>query len=241
MNGNQARYIDIAEHLRKLVADSSPGDLLPSDSDLCEQFDVSRMTARQAVQLLVNEHLVDRRRGKGTFVAPRRVSRALGSPLSFSEDMRRRGRIATSSVIDSWLAMATEEDAEALGLEVGDAVRVIERVRLADDVPMAMERAVVVEEVAAELEEDLEAGSLHAAFEASGRIPSRALATVGARLSTTGEQEYLELEESGVVMIEERTIYDQEGEPLERTTTVYAADRYTFSTMLYPYTEDSDE
>lgn len=240
MNGNQARYIDIAEHVRKLIAESSPGDLLPSDAELCERFDVSRMTARQAVQLLVNEHLVDRRRGKGTFVAPRRVSRALGSPLSFSEDMRRRGRVATSSIIDSQLATATEEDARALGLEVGEAVRVIERVRLADEVPMAVERAVVAEVVAAELEEDLETGSLHAAFEASGRIPSRALATVGARLSTNREQELLELEDSGVVMIEERTIFDQSGDPLEHTTTVYAADRYSFSAMLYPHDEGSE-
>ena len=51
MDTNQARYLDIASHLRELVAASEPGDLLPSDADLCQEFDVSRMTARHAVQL----------------------------------------------------------------------------------------------------------------------------------------------------------------------------------------------
>ena len=82
------RYVEIAEYLRGLIADAAPGDRLPSDADLCERFDVSRMTARQAVTLLANEHLLERKRGSGTFVSARRVPRALGSPLSFSESMR---------------------------------------------------------------------------------------------------------------------------------------------------------
>jgi DNA-binding GntR family transcriptional regulator len=68
MDSTQARYLDIASHVRSLVAAADPGDLLPSDAELCREFNVSRMTARQAVQLLVNEQLVERRRGRGTFV-----------------------------------------------------------------------------------------------------------------------------------------------------------------------------
>jgi GntR family transcriptional regulator len=86
------RYRQIAEHLRTLVDDGDPGDRLPSDADLCAQFGVSRMTARQAVDLLLAEHLVVRHRGQGTFVADRPVPRLLGSPLSFTASMRRRGR-----------------------------------------------------------------------------------------------------------------------------------------------------
>src|SRR3954466_1880961 len=85
------RYLEIADALRRQVAAGRPGDRLPSDAELCLRFSVSRMTARQAVQLLANEGLLVRRRGEGTFIAARTVPRILGSPLSFTENMRRRG------------------------------------------------------------------------------------------------------------------------------------------------------
>src|SRR4051794_41971843 len=89
------RYQQIADHLRALVDNGRPGDRLPSDAELCATFGVSRMTARQAVDQLLAEHLVVRHRGQGTFVAERPVPRLLGSPLSFTASMRRRGHPAS--------------------------------------------------------------------------------------------------------------------------------------------------
>lgn len=235
VHSNQARYLDIAASLRETVASSQPGDLLPSDAELCERFDVSRMTARQAVQLLVNEHLVERRRGRGTFVAPRRVPRALGSPLSFTESMRQRGLKASSESIESRVATANDTEARALGIGLGDPIYVIERVRLADGVPMAIERVALPTSVAALIDTTLESGSLHRAFEASDMVPSKAHADVGARLSTEWEQELLEIDPSSVVLTEERTIFDQTDRVLEHTVTLYAADRYRFSAVLLPH------
>lgn len=234
MESHQARYLEIADHVRGLVARSQPGDLLPSDADLCERFGVSRMTARQAVQLLVNEQLVERRRGKGTFVAPLRVPRALGSPLSFTESMRQRGRTASSRRIESQPAAATATEARSLGIAAGEIVHVIERVRLADETPMAIERVALPMSVAATIDLELVEGSLHNAFETAGYVPSKANSDVSARLSTESEQVHLEIDPAAVVLVEERTIFDQENRPLEHTVTVYAADRYTFSAVLFP-------
>jgi GntR family transcriptional regulator len=241
MDSNRAKYLDIAAHLRELVAASEPGDLLPSDADLCQEFDVSRMTARQAVQLLVNEHLVERRRGRGTFVAPRRVPRALGSPLSFTESMRQRGLTASSRPIESRVATANDTEAQALGLDQGDPIFVIERVRLANGMPMAIERVALPTSVAAAIDTSLESGSLHRAFEASDMVPSKAHADVSARLSTDWEQEQLEIGPNTVVLTEERTIFDQENRVLEHTVTLYAADRYSFSAVLLPHLSDEAE
>lgn len=241
MDSNQARYLDIASHLRELVAGADPGDLLPSDAKLCQEFNVSRMTARQAVQLLVNEHLVERRRGKGTFVAPRKVPRALGSPLSFTESMRQRGLKASSRPIESQVTAANEAEAKALGIDVGEAVYVIERVRLADDVPMAVERVALPTPIAASIDTNLGAGSLHRAFEAAGMVPSKAHADVSARLSTEWEQEQLDIGPVTVILTEERTIFDQDDRPLEHTVTLYAADRYSFSAVLVPHLRDAQE
>lgn len=238
MDSNQARYIEIAAHLRELVADTEPGGLLPSDAELCQEFSVSRMTARQAVQLLVNEGLVERRRGKGTFVAPRKVPRSLGSPLSFTESMRQRGLSTSSRPIDSRVVPASESEAAALGIKAGEPVYVIERVRLADDVPMAIERAALPTSIAASIDTNLETGSLHRAFEEAGMIPSKAHANVSARLSTEWEQEQLEIGPVTVVLVEERTILDQDDRPLEHTVTLYVADRYSFSAVLIPHQAD---
>jgi len=220
------------------VAEGGPGDRLPSDAELCERFAVSRMTARQAVQVLVSEGLVFRRRGRGTFLAATRVGRLLGSPLSFSESMRRRGLRASSTVLRAEVRAPAQEDVETLGLGVGDRVVVLERLRLADDVPMAIERAVLVPALITVLQEDLEGGSLHAAMERLGRIPTHAHATVTARPAIASERRLLELSPREVLVSERRVISDQDGEPLEHTETRYASQRYLFEAVLHRDDQD---
>ena len=202
------------------------------ETELSEQFGVSRMTARQAVQILEREHLLHRRRGRGTFVSPKPVPRLLGSPLSFTESMRRRGMVATSRILDSRMSEPSDADTAALELRENAPVAVLERLRLADGVPMALERAVLAPHCADAVDRIGE-GSLHYAFEAVGLIPSRATAQVQARIATARERRLLEMDETGVVLCERRVIYDQHGVPLEHTETRYAADRYVFDVMMY--------
>ena len=229
----QPRYAEIAEYVRGLIVAAEPGDRLPSDAELCERFQVSRMTARQAVQVLANEGLLHRRRGKGTFVTRRRVARLLGSPLSFSEGMRRRGAAPSSHLLTSGEVAPTPRESAALHLDEGEPAIVLQRLRLADGVPMAIERAVMPAALKAVFDADLEVESLHRAFERLGRIPTQALAEVGARRATAEERRLLDLPTNGVVVSEQRTIFDQDGAPLEATVTCYAADRYQFQAVLH--------
>ncbi len=226
------RHEEIAAYLRELVAEREPGDRLPSEAQLCQRFGVSRMTARHAVQTLEGEHLLHRKRGKGTFVSAHPVPRLLGSPLSFSESMERRGATAASATLESRYGAPDDTDVKALEIATDDRVGVLERIRYADGIPMAIERAVLAPNCAAVIDH-LGEGSLHDAFEAAGRIPSRATAQVEARLATARECELLELEPGGVVLCERRVIYDQNELPLEHTETRYAADRYVFNVMMY--------
>lgn len=224
----EPRYREIADHLRHLVADGQPGDLLPSDSELCERFGVSRMTARNAMQMLVTEGLVYRRRGQGTFVAARPVPRLLGSPLSFTESMRRRGLAAGSRVLSAALVAASADESKALEQEPGGQVVVVERLRLADGTPMAIERAVLAPELALVLEHDLDRDSLHEAMGRGGYPPVTARAHVSARLATPKERRLLSMSRVGVVLCERRVILNPEGRPIEYTKTRYAAERYAF-------------
>jgi GntR family transcriptional regulator len=236
MNGMTAamtpRYLEIADYLRRLVAASRPGDRLPSEAELCERFGVSRMTVRQAVQLLANERLLVRRRGEGTFTAPRVVARLLGSPLSFTESMRRRGLRASSRMLHAGWIDPSPDDRAALHLPADSRAIVVERLRLADDLPMAIERVVASPACAGILDDDLAGGSLHDAFERLGRFPTRAQSRVSARPATDIERSLLGLGPDGVVLSERRTIDDQDGVPIEHTETLYAAERYEFEAVL---------
>ncbi|MGI9667921.1 MAG: GntR family transcriptional regulator [Acidimicrobiia bacterium] len=233
MHDDTPRYEQIAEYLRRVADDTPPDARMPSDADLCAEFGVSRMTARQAVQLVVNEGLVYRKRGHGTFRAPRRIHRFLGSPLSFTENMQRRGLRASSEILEFTLAKPSATDATALAIHADDDTVLLERLRFADDRPMAIERAMISPVCSAVLEADLGKDSLHAVMIGLGHTPTKAHATVSARKATKRERDLLDLNATGVVLVERRVISDQDGVPLEHTQTLYAADRYEFDAMLY--------
>jgi GntR family transcriptional regulator len=227
-----ARYEQIADHLRGLIARAEPGDRLPSEADLCEQFGVSRMTARQAVQLVAVDGLVDRRRGAGTFVRAGTVPRDLGSPLSFSEGMRARGMTPSSRTLAWERIEPTSDERDALGIGPGEQIYALERLRLADGTPMAIERAALPQSLARAVEREGEFTSLHDLFTRLGRTPSRAHAEVTAQRATKRQRQLLDLPNGGIVIMERRTIFDQHGEPLERTVTWYASNRYSFRAVL---------
>jgi GntR family transcriptional regulator len=124
------------------------------------------------------------------------------------------------------------EEAEALGLEPGARGLMLERLRLADGTPMAIERAVMPGELAATLGDKLGEGSLHDAFRAIGRNPTEAFAEVSARQATKRERDLLGLPASGIIVSERRTIFDQNSAALEHTETLYAASRYSFRAIL---------
>lgn len=231
-NETRARYELIADYLMELVSDAEPGDRLPSEAELCERFDVSRMTARQAVQVVARDGLIERRRGAGTFVRAHPVPRDLGSPLSFTGSMKARGMTASSETLE-WGEVEPDDD-ERTALELGDheGGYVLERLRLADGTPMAIERVVMPREIAMALGDGFQGGSLHDAFRRVGRMPTEAHAEVSARRATKRERELLGLPHSGIIISERRTIYDQNDRPLERTETRYAASRYSFRAIL---------
>lgn len=228
----EARYQQIERWLRQRVLRAAPGDPLPSESELASRFEVSRMTARQAVQNLAAEGLVQRRRGAGTFVAPRPMHRHEGSLMSFTEDMRRRGMTASSRLLSGGLRPATSADLEALKLPDGARVVEVSRVRLADGRPLAIEHAALPAECAAVLADDLERDSLHASLTRHGRVPAIARSWIRSRIATAAEARLLQLPSRAAVLVERRIIYDTRGDPLEHTETVYHGDRYAIDAVF---------
>jgi GntR family transcriptional regulator len=218
------RYHEIEQSLRERADRLEPDSPLPSEAQLCEEFGVSRMTARAAVQRLVQDGLVYRVPGRGTFVAAARATRTAGHVLSFSDELRRKGRVPSSRVIERRQRRATEVEERRLG--VRDVV-VLRRVRLADGKPLVLEQAVFpADRVSDTLEGDLEHESLFETLVTAGLVPTSGTAALAAEAATAEDARLLRVRKGAPLLVERRLIHDQDGKPLEWTESRYIGSRY---------------
>lgn len=220
------KYARVRDHLRALATDElAVGDAVPSERLLCEQFGVSRMTVRQAVDALVAEGLLAREQGRGTFVAPRPLDVAVRL-TSFGEEMRRRGMVPSSQVLQVHTVPAAADVAEALDLLTGERVHHLHRVRLADDVPMAVEHLWVPATLAPDLLADGAPDSVYEAMRSRGLSPEWGEDVVGAGEADDEEGRHLGLGPGRAVLrVARRTFAGQTAYVYSRSS--YRADRYS--------------
>jgi len=136
------RHEQVSDWLREQIQSGvyEPGDQLPSESALGEQFSVSRVTVRRALQTIENEGYIYRRQGLGSFVQTPPVRQGLVRLTDFAQDMRQAGLEARSEVLAQELEPATPRVANLLGLEPRAKVQRLDRLRLADETPIAFDR-----------------------------------------------------------------------------------------------------
>ncbi len=140
-NNYKSRYEQITEQLRSEINENrfEPGDKLPSEKRLCEYFDVSRVTVRQALQNLEHQGLIYRKQGLGAFVSEEKVNQPLVQLSDFSEDMRRAGYTSSSKLISLKKVKAIAEINAILDLDNDTPLIQVDRVRLANNKPIAVD------------------------------------------------------------------------------------------------------
>lgn len=229
-------YVQVKEALLDEILSGRcrPHDRLPSERELSQQFDVSRMTVRQALLELARDGAIYARVGKGTFVAAPKIDQQLRTLTSFSQDVRSRGGHSTSRVLEAREMAASAEVAAALQVAVGAPVWMLSRLRLADDIPMAIETTnLPLALCPGLLRHDFSAESLYQVLRSDYDIqPAQADQVIEAALASPREAELLELTLPAAVLRMQRLTRDGAGQPIEFVHSTYRSDRYKFRSLL---------
>ena len=228
----QQVQLAIAEHIA--AGRLAPGQQLPSERQLCERFDISRVTARRALASLVDDGLIEASPGKGWFVSDGHLSEPPNALQSFTTLAQARGLEATARVLCHEVRDATMDEAEGLQVAPGATVLELERVRLLDGVPVAVHHCLIPLALCPALAEaDYSEASIYEILRTKARIaPMLADCTLEATSAGPVIAPLLDLDEDAPVLVSRQTTFDGLGHPIETSRIVYRGDRYRFRTKL---------
>jgi GntR family transcriptional regulator len=227
-------YFQIAENLKRAISDGTltPGERLDNELDLAERLGVSRPTVRQAVQRLVDQGLVLRRRGLGTVVIAPRILRSVALTSLF-DDLSATGRHPETAVLSSAELAADDEVAALLSVPSGASVLSVQRLRLADGTPLAlMHNYLPAGLLKGDPEQALAKTGLYDLLRRQGIQLQAGEQEIGARKATAHEAKALDAPRGATVLTMTRTTFDQGGKPVEYGSHAYLADRYSFRMTL---------
>jgi GntR family transcriptional regulator len=230
------KHHQLTEILRKriITGELKPNDQFPTEEALCQQYQVSRGTVRQAISTLVHEGLIRREQGRGTFVTPARPRSTFFTLTSFDEDMRQQHRQPSTRLLTKDLQPAAPEVAERLALTTDEPVIHITRLRLANDEPVAFECRYLAQSLCPHLlDDDLERESIHWLLIHKYNLPLiRATHTMEARILSPEEAEILQVQAGTAAFFVDRLTYTVHNDRGERPAVWYQAyyrgDEYHF-------------
>jgi GntR family transcriptional regulator len=228
-------YFQIEQRIREKIdkKELKPGEMIPSEREFAEKFQISRMTVRQAITNLVNEGYLQRERGKGTFVAVKKFEKNVRGLTSFSEDMRSRGFEPGTQVLDFIIIEADSLIASNLQIEVGAKVYQIERLRLADQQPIAFEVFYMSEDLVPGLTREVAGHSIYQYVESEiGLHLTSGVQELEATTAHKREASALGIKVGAPVLYIQQITYLEGQQPLEFVKSFYRADRYKYKVEM---------
>jgi GntR family transcriptional regulator len=234
-------YIPYYAQLIRLIKDRvnsgiwKPGDQIPGEPELCEQYHISRTVVRQALRELEIEGLVIRRKGRGTYIAPPKLNESLVQKLTgFYEDMVARGHVPVTVTLKHALEPAGEKVAQWLEIAPGVPVIEIQRLRLIDDAPFQLVTSYLPYDLCPQLEHvDLTNRSLYQFLEQDcGLWIARGRRFIEAVAASESEAQLLEIERGAPLVMLDSVSFLENGRPVEYFHAVHRGDRARFEVEL---------
>ena len=224
-------YIKIKESIQQKIENGElvPGDALPSERTLAEKFGLSRMTVRAALTELVSAGALYREQGRGTFVSARKMKQR--NIASFSEPVMKMGFTPSTKIIDFSVGLAPAEIAGKLMVE-GKVYRAL-RVRMADDIPVAIEEVFLPLHICPSLKlVDLKLSLYKLIDETFSHKIGSVDSGVSARHPGSRQQEILKITRNTPVLKIDSLYYSVSGEPLYYERAIYRADMYEYNIRI---------
>jgi GntR family transcriptional regulator len=236
MEDHQAHlYLQAYTSLREMIegTEFEPGDRFPSERNLANLLGLCRMTVRRALEILLDEGLLERRSTRGTFVSSPRVVRSItpDSVLSLTYQIQKSGASAGGRLLSFEIVRSTRTIAQNLKLRIGKTVIRIRRLRFINATPICIETSYLPAELVPNLKpEDLQGdAALYEILEKRYRI---LVAHSDDRISiaqvSAEEAKYLELKEGDAILLLRSVIVDSQERPVEYLISVNHPTRVTF-------------
>ena len=226
-------YRQIQSQLQRLILDGQfkPHDMLPSENELAQRYQVSVMTVRQAMNELVSEGLIYRERGRGTFVARQPIVQTLRRFESFSEHIAARGLVPSAQILVFEHVVPPQEAALALELQLADQVLRIKRLRLADDRPVGIHDS-YLRGIHFDRRTLDEYGSLYALLETRGLVLAEQEEILEAVAADAATSELLNVPSGSPLLQVSSTAHLESGQPIEFVKAIYRTDHYRYAVRL---------
>lgn len=223
-------YIRIHDAIKKEIDEGvwEIGQRLPSERDLADDYEVSRMTLRQAITLLVEEGILERRVGSGTYVASHRVQEKMRGTTSFTEIVRSQGKTPSSQLISYQRKPANDTEIQQLQLKASDYVVRMERVRYADNVPLVFEVASIPEKLIREFKREDITEHFFQTLTDNGYEIGKSQQTIYAKNASERVANYLKVPKNHAVLALTQVSYFTDGRPFEYVHSQYVGDRFEF-------------
>jgi len=234
-NAPMALYHQLREVvLSKIESNEWPvNSQIPTERELCEAFGVSRITVRKALSELEREGYLYRKQGRGTFVTSPKIEQRLSRFYSFSEEIRKMGYTPSSKILDLTTMKADKKIAAHLQIEIGAEVYNLERIRLANEEPFAMENSFIPYAVCPGLSaEEIASNGLYGTMKLNyGLTANQAVETFEAVSIRADEAVHLTVAENAPGLLLERVTYSNLI-IVEYCRSIIRGDRYKYRIVL---------
>lgn len=235
-NSSTPLYLQVKEIVVSRISNGKwqSGDLIPTEIELMKEFNVSRTTIRQAISILVQEGILEKRQGRGTTVKSLKLTGSLGRLTGFAEEILEKGYVPNSRLIKAEYRNDLFIEKKKLQVPDNGEIVLINRLRFLNDEPIAIEKTTWTKEIGEILmAHDLNEAKYYQLLEENNVFLKNAKETISAINATSYEAELLGVSTGTALLQMTRLSYGVDDMPLEFTITKFRSDLYQYKVDLH--------